>query len=285
MTAAPNTQPNGEAPPPPAEPHMNAAGPEMYRPPYKAPVFNHDLSFWNRSYGLKLDAVPGGKIVIFGIPKSGNVWLQSLISDCLGIKGIDPLADIDQSGVGMTHLPFCEAVANRLDFLHGVCLVRDPRSVLTSFYHYSNTEHFRKARLEFHYDSWDEFYYEWFLSRAATAFDILFHSSTYARLGVPVCRYEKVRENPARELRRLLQRWGLPFEEADLAAAVEKNDISTLKKSGKVLNIAVPVTHFRKGGVGDDFRAEIPADILADFELRFAEVLRRWGYAPSSERT
>ena len=100
------------------------------------------------------------------------------------------MAQPDVSGVGMTHLPFCPAVADREDFLHGVCLVRDPRDALTSLYHASKTAQFRTARPEFHYEDWDEFYYEWYLSRFVPAFDMPAHSEEYARLGVPVVRFE-----------------------------------------------------------------------------------------------
>ena len=46
-------------------------GPPMYRPPYKAPVFNHELSYWYRAYGVKLADVRAAKIVISGIRESG----------------------------------------------------------------------------------------------------------------------------------------------------------------------------------------------------------------------
>ena len=167
---------------PPVESLMNAAGPPMYRASYKAPVFNHDLSYWYRAYGVKLADVRAAKIVIFGIPKSGNVWLQSLLCDALGLTPVDPMAQPDVSGVGMTHLPFCPAVADREDFLHGVCLVRDPRDALTSLYHASKTAQFRTARPEFHYEDWDEFYYEWYLSRFVPA---LRHAGAFGGIRPP----------------------------------------------------------------------------------------------------
>jgi hypothetical protein len=265
-------------------PLMNAAGPSMYQAPYKAPVFNHDLSYWYRAYGLQLRDVARAKIVIFGIPKSGNVWLQSLLCDALRLQPIDPVGQTDVSGVGMTHLPFCAAVADREDFLHGVCLVRDPRDVLASFYHYTKTPNFRNARREFHYEDWDEFYYDWYLSRAVPAFDLLAHSDKYARLGVPVIRYERLRIDPAREVVRLLKRWGLAVDEEVVASAVKKNEISQLRKTGKSLNVEIPRSHFRSGSIGN-FKSDIPAEILLDFENRFSSVLSRWGYQPFATAT
>jgi hypothetical protein len=260
---------------------MNAAGPTMYQAPYKAPVFNHDLSYWYRAYGVQLHDVPRGKIVIFGIPKSGNVWLQSLLCDALALSPIDPIAQTDASGVGMTHLPFCAAVADREDFIHGVCLVRDPRDVLASFYRYTKTSYFRIARLEFHYEDWNEFYYEWYLSRAVPAFDLAAHSDKYARLGVPVVRYERLRIDPVREVMRLLKRWGLTVDEQAVACAVKENEISRLRVTGKNLNIKVPPSHFGSGSIGS-FKSEIPTEILLDFENRFSSLLSRWGYLPAA---
>lgn len=264
---------------PPIESLMNAAGPPMYQAPYKAPVFNHELSYWYRAYGVRLADLRAAKIVIFGVPKSGNVWLQSLLCDALGLTPIDPMAQPDVSGVGMTHLPFCNAVAEREDFLHGACLVRDPRDVLASFYHYTKTPHFRTARPEFHYEDWNEFYFEWYLSRAVPAFDLASHSDKYARLGVPVVRFERLRADPARELGRLLKRWGIAADEMAITDAVRQNDISELRKSGKNLNIEVPASHFRSGRSGG-FKSDIPGDILVDFETRFGNLLSRWGYQP-----
>jgi hypothetical protein len=256
---------------------MNAAGPSLYRAPYKAPVFNHDLSYWNRSYGIKLTDVRAAKIVIFGIPRSGNTWLQSLLCETLGLRPVDPVAETDVSGVGMTHLPFCSAVANREDFLHGVCMVRDPRDVLASYYRISKTPHFRAARPEFHYDEWDEFYYEWFLSRIVSAFDLPTHSAKYAQLGVPVLRYERLLANPTTEVIRLLKRWGMSADEELIVCAVRRNDITELRKAGKKLNVEVPATHFGPGQAGS-FTSDVPLEILADFEVRFGDLLARWGY-------
>jgi hypothetical protein len=142
------------------------------------------------------------------------------------------------------------------------------------------TPYFRSARPEFHYEDWDEFYYDWYLSRALPAFDLLTHSEKYARLGVPVVRYERLRTGPDREVARLLKRWGLAVDEQAVASAVKKNEISQLRKTGKSLNTEVPPSHFRSGSIGN-FKSVIPAEILLDFENRFSSVLSRWGYRPA----
>jgi hypothetical protein len=139
------------------------------------------------------------------------------------------------------------------------------------------TPHFRSARPEFHYEDWDEFYHDWYLSRAVPAWDLLAHSDKYARLGVPIVRYERLRVDPGKEVVRLVKRWGLAVDEELVASAVKKNEIAQLRETGKSLNVEVPRSHFRSGSRGN-FKSEIPAEILRDFEHRFSFVLSRWGY-------
>jgi sulfotransferase family protein len=250
---------------------------ELYPRQWRNPIFNHPNSFWDESYGTALDAHPAGKIVVFGFPKSGNVWLKSLLVDYFNIPPIDPMADIGKSGCGITHLPFSPAIAERNDFLHGVCIVRDPRQVLVSFYHYTKTDRFRSARPEFHYDDVHSFYYDWFLSRPVPAYKLNSHSERYARLGVPVVRYEQLRQHPERELERLLLRWGFEPDPAEISRVIAANDLDKLRKEGKSLEKEIAPEHFREGAIAT-FAKELPDDILRDVEWRFSRCLRRWGY-------
>jgi hypothetical protein len=249
----------------------------LYPRPFKSPIFNHPRSFWDDSYGLPMNSHPAGKIVVFGFPKCGNVWLKSLIADYTGLPPIEPLYDVDKSGVGITHLPFARHIGDRADFLHGVCIVRDPRDVVASMYKYSQTNRFRSARPEFHYDDEVSFYFDWFLSRLATADQLLTHSERYARLGVPIVHYERLRADTEGELRRLLLRWGLPVDDAAVRKAVEANQIEKLRTEGKTLEKVIAPEHFRRGAVGG-YRDELPEIVIKDIERRFERVLRRWGY-------
>ena len=85
-----------------------------------SPVFNAPGNFYSRSFGMDLSILPNGKIVVFGLPKSGNVWLVSLLADYLNLQPIDPYVDIEGTGVGMCHRPYTEEISNRKDFLHGI---------------------------------------------------------------------------------------------------------------------------------------------------------------------
>lgn len=252
----------------------------LYPRLWRSPIFNHPRAFWNDGYGVALDSHPAGKIVVFGFPKSGNVWVKSLVADYFGLPGVEPMLDLDKPGVGITHLPFSADIGNREDFLHGVCIVRDLRDVVASFYGYTLTNRFRSARPEFHYPDIDSFYYEWFLSRSVGAHLLDTHSEDYAALGVPVVRYEKLREDSAGELARLLRRWGFAPDEQKVAKAVDANRIERLKEKGKMLEKPISPEHFRRGGVGT-YGEELPPHIIRDIERRFERVLRRWGYLRS----
>lgn len=248
-----------------------------YETPWKSPIFEHPRSFWLTAYGIDVGSRPDGKIVVFGFPKSGNSWAVSLLADYYECPVVDPVADVGATGVGMTHLPFCRHVANRPDFLRGVCMVRDPRDVILSYFHYSQTDAFKRARPEFHYQDLRTFYYDWFLSRAAPAHRFNWHADHYASLGVPILRYEALRANSADELDRLLRVWGDAPDPTRVEASVDANELSKLRREGKMLNTFTSSSHFRKGAVGD-FKTELPADIIIDAEMRFNAMIARWGY-------
>ena len=249
----------------------------LYPKLWKCRIFNHPRSFWDDSYGIPLDSHPAGKIVVFGFPKSGNVWLKSLLVDYFGLPPIEPMYDVDKPGVGITHRPLDRHILERPDFLHGACIIRDLRDVVVSFYKYTLTHRFRSSRPEFHYDDIVSFYFDWFLSRSVASLKLLTHSERYARYGVPIVRYEKLRADTQGELKRLLNRWGLPVDEAKIQHAVDANQIEKLRKEGKALEKPIAAEHFRVGAVGG-YREELPDIVLKDIETRFAHVLRRWGY-------
>ncbi len=254
-------------------------GGALYRHYVPCPAFNPPLSYWYRSYGLTLDSVPNAKIVVFGFPKTGNTWAQALLTDALNSNPLDPFADFDQSGIGVSHLPVCELITQRADIIHGVCMVRDPRDVVLSFYKYSQTPFFRKARPEFHYDDFFSFYFDWFLGRAASSLQFLTHAQKFAEQGVPIVRYECLVADTVAELRRLLLRWGLEISEETIEAAVNNNTLSKLQREGKKLSFDVPTSHFRSGKIGG-FRSDMPGDIQKDINRRFETTILRWGYAP-----
>lgn len=241
-------------------------------------IFGSVGSFESPSYGAAIDSRPDGKIVVFGIPKSGNVWLVSLLAHYTGLGGIDPVANRAAAGVGMCHLPYSDALAQRDDFLHGVYLMRDLRDVVVSYFHQTQVESWRKSFPHFHCDTMEQFYYEWFLTRVVPFHGLKTHAAEFTSRGLPIVRYEDLLSNPAAEFTRLLHRLGLQLDASRVEATVEANSLERLQREGRQLDVYVPPAHFRRGGHGN-FKDEMPPSVLRHIESEFGGLLTRWGYA------
>lgn len=249
------------------------AAPQLKR----SKIFNQPEYGGDRSYGLGWDTHPYAKVVVFGLPKSGNVWLKSLLADYFGLPGINIFNQRNEKGVGITHFPISDDIRARDDIIHGACIVRDIRDVISSYYHYSQTERFRSARRDFQYTDTAAFYYDWFLPIVVPQHKVHTFAAEYAEQGVPVVRYERLYDDPVGELRKLILRWGYSFDEKHAIEIIGANSLDILKSSGKTFEIHVDKSHFRKGGYGD-YKETLPEHIIEDIGERFYALQRRWGY-------
>jgi hypothetical protein len=239
-------------------------------------------SFFIPSHGRNLSEIPNGKLVVFGLPKSGNVWLVSMLCDYFAMESIDPVVDVAKPGIGMCHLPFGEEITSRLDFIHGVYLLRDLRDVVVSYFHNCQTEWFKRSMPNFHYEDMESFYFEWFVPRVVPFHGVADHANTFARAGLPVVRYEKLCDQPIEEFSRLLKRLGVPLDDRRIVEVVNKNSFDQLKKNGRQLNVFVPSTHFRRGGSGA-YKDELPTSVLRHLTETYRSALFDWGYEISDQ--
>jgi hypothetical protein len=242
-----------------------------------SPAFNIPGSFGSQSYGVDPQSLKNGKIVVFGLPKSGNVWLVSLLSDYLEMESIDPYVEIERAGVGMCHLPYGKNIAERGDFIHGVYLVRDLRDVIVSYFYHTQRADWRKGFPHYHCDTIHQFYFEWFLPRVTIAHDINNHGCAYAEAGLPIIRYEDLYESTESEFARLIKRLGFTLDPDKVSKVVDGNKIEVLKKIGKELDVRVPIEHFRRGGHGG-YKKELPRIVLEHVNARFGNIIRNFGY-------
>jgi len=216
------------------------------------------------------------EIRIVGFPKSGNVWITSLIATCLNL-------DVDTQTLRCRVIHTHEAL-NSSDLFNkrlvrGAVLLRDLRDVIVSLFHFTRTDHFKAFHGPHHiYNDVETMYTDYFLPyfiNRGLPLETL--PDDYVHYGWPVIRYERFWDNTEEELQRLFQIWGIEVSEEKIASSVEKNTIDAMRSGKGKTRSVVKQTHFRKGGYGN-YANVIPVHILKDIERRFGDYLWRWGY-------
>lgn len=222
-----------------------------------------------------------GEIRIVGFPKSGNVWLTSLIATCLGV---DVNAAKGACRVTHTHQKMKNEDLFNKQLLRGAVLIRDLRDIIVSLYHFTKTDHFKNAiGRHFIFDDIETMYTDFFLPYYVNRIQMLETlPDEYVQLGWPVIRYERFCDAPEQELKRLFQVWNIQVTEHAILNSIKQNSLNAMRTGKGKTTEEVQSTHFRKGGYGN-YKKEIPAHILADIEYRFGDYLRRWGYVLEGE--
>ncbi|MCR4318255.1 MAG: sulfotransferase domain-containing protein [Planctomycetes bacterium] len=222
-----------------------------------------------------------GKLVIFGLPKCGNTWLRFMISDALSVPITTPW--IEGNGISILHFANSRPHVDQCTgpFVRGLLLVRDPRDMICSFFHYAKTEYYvTKVDPNCKFDGFHDFYFNYFLGRIVPDYGVHDHDTSFDNLKLPRFRYEDLLHDPKSELERLFDSWKIPRSDWQdrIDEAVRRNEFDKLKKEGKSKDLAeIPTTHFRKGKWGS-FREEMPEEILNDANERFADIIERLGY-------
>lgn len=217
-------------------------------------------------------------ITISGFPKSGNVWVTSLIASCLDLQ-VTPRKG--KCYINNTHQPLKQHDLFNKELLRGAVLLRDIRDIIVSLYHFSNTNHFKKTHGPHHiYSDLAEMYTDYFIPYFIENENVLEAlPGPYVHYGWPVIRYERLWDNPEQELTRLFAIWDIDISPEKIREAIKLNSIDALRQGkGKPSEFEhVEKTHFRKGGYGN-YKEAIPEHILKDIESRFGEYLTKWGY-------
>ncbi len=245
----------------------------------KHSVFHKKGRLCSNSFGKGIDSNSNKKIAIIGLPKSGNVWLRSLIADMMGMETIHYLRELSKPGIISFHRTLSARIWLRKDIVLAVYLMRDIRDIIVSYYFYSQTDDYHKNMdPSCYFNDIESFYYEYFLSKIIIRYDWFNHAHDYIERGVPLIKYEQLWDNPIQELERLCLRWGIPIKQEKIIQAVDKNRLDKLQSSGKATSYKqIPQSHFRKGGYGG-YADVLPDKIIQDINDRFEDYLRRWGY-------
>lgn len=223
-----------------------------------------------------------GLTAIVGYPKSGNVWITTLIAHCHGVEPsiLASWRDLDRPHVTFSHQPIDHDQLTNPWLSRGTLLVRDPRDVLISLFHFMKTNHFAgQFKPDWPpYESIERMYEEYFLPSFLPQTDLLAVARSCSFHGWPTLRYEAMRSDPLGALTALFDAWGLEHDPTFLAEQIAIHDVEHMR-DGRTRSLDVAETsHFRKGEVGQ-YRRELPRGIIEDIDTRFSAYLESMGYA------
>ncbi|NXI50180.1 ST6B1 Sulfotransferase, partial [Chloroceryle aenea] len=128
-------------------------------------------------------------------------------------------------------------------------LIRNPKDVATSFYHFSNVLPTLPS-----YDTWDDFFVAFMTKKMAwgSYFEYLSSWNKYADdENVMTITYEELKENPVLGVKNIAAFFGISLTEKELQLVVERSSFQSMKKNSQKTHGAFGNILFRKGGVRD----------------------------------
>jgi hypothetical protein len=164
------------------------------------------------------------------------------------------------------------------NFPNVVYVVRDPRDVMVSFWHYQKLlyKDFSQTLEEYvasdaHWPcEWDEHAESWLMPRR------------HPRL--MVVRYEQMHADPAGVLRAVVEFAGIAVDEARVALAVEESRFEKMREAEEKFGVNGAAgdsgERFVRKGVCGSWRQEMSAAAQAILERKYAPAMRELGYVP-----
>jgi estrone sulfotransferase len=238
-------------------------------------------------------------VFIVTYPKSGTTWLSFMIASILKTDTDEELnchtflkyvPDINDAYFKGGHLGQLSRQSDpRFFYVHAPCeplfkkviyIIRDPRDVMVSYYHFklmTNARFFSSLKEFISCDNhcpcrWDKHVTGWLLHG---------HNSDICLL-----RYEEMKKDPAMALRRVLDFAGLAYTEADIKRAVEASTFQKMRSAELKHGLAGPEVlkntneHLvRRGKVGG-WRDELDEESVRILEEKYGAVMRIVGYEP-----
>lgn len=252
---------------------------------------------------------PMSIIWLASYPKSGNTWLRFLLANILlgrapgsslelarlipDVHRPDLPADPAEHQFIKTHFMRSPEHPRLGETLRVIHIVRHPRDVLLSALNYRRMEGVIDHMTDAQYaQSFIAFAGDGLWARLGYG-SWLEHTASWLDPGVPVLRiqYERLKGEPAPELRRVLEFTGLLADDADIARAIKQSSFENLRAleireregKGKSIFPGKPKDtksgrfFFNKGGSGQRLDPLAPG-LDAAFDRRFANALHNLGY-------
>jgi hypothetical protein len=263
-------------------------------------AFNYALGWQAMNMGI---TSYDDDVWIVSYPKSGNTWTRFLIGNLVaGGKAVD-WSNIEQivPDIYLNRDPYLKALPRprylkshegyRPDYRRVVLIVRDPRDVAVSYYHFV-----RKAKLlvdasmdEFMtkfmdgkidpYGNWGENVGSWLGARRGTD-DFL------------VVRYEDLLENTEAELVRIADLLGIAADEQLLRHAAESSRADRMRaleqaqrSEHKFLRSSRSDIPFVRAAKSGQWRSELPPDAARQIEMAWGSLMCELNYLGKKQQT
>ncbi|XP_058691562.1 sulfotransferase 6B1-like isoform X2 [Poecile atricapillus] len=187
-------------------------------------------------------------VILAGYPKSGTNWLSQILNDLIDIsQKKTPGRESSANAEELAEFPYLEVGdAEKYEIL---LLIRNPKDVATSFYHFSNG----LASLP-SYDTWDDFFTDFMTKKIAWGcyLEYLSEWNKYIdKENIMTVTYEEVKENRAQSVKNIAAFFGIPLTEEELQLVVERSSFQSMKKNSEKTHGTMGNLFFRKGGVSD----------------------------------
>ncbi|XP_030410131.1 sulfotransferase 6B1-like [Gopherus evgoodei] len=217
-------------------------------------------------------------VILAGYPKSGTNWVGQILTDLVTTSAENNEDETNSlNDEELEEFPYLEVgdaekyqrmeklPSRRVIFTHllphnlpesifknkakVLVLVRNPKDVATSFYHFTNGMSPLPS-----YETWDEFFTAFMTGKMpwGSYFDYICEWSKHVDdENVMTITYEELKENRALAVKKIAEFFVLPLTEEQLQAVVDRSSFQAMKENAHKTHGALGNALFRKGSVSD----------------------------------
>ncbi|OWK61269.1 Sulfotransferase 6B1 [Lonchura striata] len=215
---------------------------------YKGTLYPTTICSPETFKALESFEVRSDDVILAGYPKSGTNWLSQILTDLIAIsQKKTPGSESSLNAEEQKEIAYLEVGdAKKYEIL---LLIRNPKDVATSFYHFSNGIVFLPS-----YETWNDFFTDFMTKKMAWGcyFEYISEWNKYAdKENIMTITYEEVKENPALSVKNIATFFGIPLTEEELQLVLERSSFQSMKKNSDKTHGPIANALFRKGGVSD----------------------------------